>query len=141
MILGIEIALIVLGIMALVKGKIQLSKNRVVQGTPARLLAIVCFAPLPLAFMSGIAYGAYLATQGGDLESHKWIFIAIEAGVVVACLALLFILGFALATSPAPETPRVEIGDWDRDLGRDRRRRDDRIEKRDDRIEPPADPR
>ena len=38
MILGAEIGLLIVGIMALVKGRLPLTKRRVVHGLPARLL-------------------------------------------------------------------------------------------------------
>ena len=56
MILGIEIALIVVGILALARGRMTLSKTKVVVGAPARLLGLLALTPLPLAFMIGFVY-------------------------------------------------------------------------------------
>jgi hypothetical protein len=102
MILGIEIALLILGIYALATGKLTLSKNKVVQGTPARLLGIIGLVPLPLAFLAGVAYGATQAAQGKDVtsDSVRWTLTGIEAGIVVVCLIALFAIGFAIAKPP-----------------------------------------
>ena len=47
MILGLEIGLIIYGIIALVKGRMKFGENKVVEGLPARLLGVLALTPLP----------------------------------------------------------------------------------------------
>ena len=63
MILGIEIALLFFGISALIRGKFSAGKNKVVTGSKARVLGVICLLPLPLAFTAGLAW-AILAARG-----------------------------------------------------------------------------
>lgn len=99
MILGAEIGLMVMGVIALVKGKLTLTKDRVVYGTPARILAILAFLPLPLSFVTGMIYGMYLATQGrtGLDDSNRLWAIGIELGILVACIVAMYGIGWRLA--------------------------------------------
>ena len=56
-----EIALFIVGIIVLVKGKFALSKEKVLTGTYARIVGVICIAILPIiiivAFIAGIAWG------------------------------------------------------------------------------------
>src|SRR5688500_8932349 len=99
MILGAEIAMLVIGIYALVTGKLTLSKKKVVQGTPARMIGIIGLLPLPLSFMAGVMYGATMAAQGKDFTTDKsaqWTMIGIEGGITLVAFLLILVLGFAL---------------------------------------------
>jgi hypothetical protein len=64
MILGAEIGMLIVGIMALVQGRLPLTKTREVRGLPARLLAIVALLPLPLSFVGGLLLGIATVAQG-----------------------------------------------------------------------------
>jgi hypothetical protein len=105
MILGAEIGLMVMGIIALVKGKLTLTKNRVVHGTPARLLAILTFLPMPLAFASGVTYGVYLVAQGREVteDSVRYTMIGVEVGILVLCIVALYAIGWKLAGPPTAD--------------------------------------
>ena len=107
MILGAEIGLFVMGVIALVKGKLTLSKTRVVYGTPARLLAIIAFLPLPLAFSAGVVYGVILAAQGREvtIDSVGPTMIGIEVAILVACIAAMYGIGWAIAKPAADVEP------------------------------------
>ena len=50
MILGIEIALVIIGLLALVRGRMTVTASRVVEGIPARLLGLLALTPIPIAF-------------------------------------------------------------------------------------------
>ena len=102
MILGAEIALVILGIYALVKGKLTLTKTRVVYGTHARLLAIIAFLPMPLSLVVGVIFGIILAASGRDATatSVRLTMVGIEVGVLVLCVAALYGLGWQLAKPP-----------------------------------------
>lgn len=103
MILGAEIGLFVMGIIALVKGKLTLSKTRVVYGTPARLLAIIAFLPIPLAFAAGMVYGVVLAAQGREVtpDAVGLTLVGIEVAILVLCVVAMYGIGWAIAR---PET-------------------------------------
>jgi hypothetical protein len=95
MILGAEIGMIVIGIIALVKGKLTLSKKKVVYGTPARFLAIITFMPLPTAFVIGAIVATASVAQGRTItqENFRGTAAAIEAAVVIFYIVLLYAVG------------------------------------------------
>lgn len=113
MILGAEIGLIVMGIIALVKGKLTLSKTRVVYGTPARMLAIIAFLPIPLSIVGGLAIGVFYASQGKPVtpESLRVPAILMELGVLVVCIVAMYAIGWSLA---GPAEPPKLPGQGDR---------------------------
>ena len=102
MILGAEIGLLILGIPALVTGQLTLTKTRVVEGTAARLLAIIALLPLPLVMVVGMVVGAVVVLQGGDptLSSMRWTFTLIELAIVVGCIAALYAIGWYITRVP-----------------------------------------
>src|SRR5437773_1370836 len=102
MILGAEIGLLVLGIYGLTTGKLTLSKTRVVEGPAARWLAVVCMLPLPLSFVVGFVIGFTTAARGQpwNPDSWRWTLILIEGGIVVACVAVVYTVGWGLAEHP-----------------------------------------
>jgi dienelactone hydrolase len=108
LILGIEIALFILGIIALATGKLTLTKTRVVYGWPARLLGIIGLLPLPLSFGVGVAIGVLLAMRGEPVENHRGLFIAIEVGIVFGCVALLYGIGLFFVGPPATDDDDTE---------------------------------
>ncbi len=114
MILGIEIALLVMGFAALVTGKLTLSKGRVVYGAAARWLGAVALLPVPLAFCGGLLVAMAMAANGQPLteESLRWPLTGVEAAAVVLCLVVIYGVGSAVAVSPrrrgAHWDPRVE---------------------------------
>jgi len=102
MILGAAIGLIIVGIIALVKGKLQLTKNKYVYGTPARLLALVALAPIPLWIMIIGALAVGNVAQGREVTagSLQWTSIGIEVGVLLTCVALIYGIGWKIAETP-----------------------------------------
>jgi hypothetical protein len=147
MIIGLYIGLAIVGILALIRGRMQISKQKVVVGVPARLLGLLGLAPLPLALVAGMVYVAAnvdvtdpQAVQRFTQE-HKWTFTLIE-GVCVGSVALvLFVTSAMLAVSPEEAARRarrkraVEYDDEyeDRDDDRPRRRRDEDYDDEDER--------
>jgi hypothetical protein len=104
MILGMEIALLVMGLHALVTGRMVLGRNRVVYGAAARVLGLIALLPIPLAFCAGVGMGVVMVSRGEDItdESLRWVFVGVEAAIVVFCLILLYSIGLAVAGPPAP---------------------------------------
>lgn len=134
MILGIEIALLVMGFLALVRGRMTLGKNRVVLGIPARMLGMLALAPLPVAFVLGVGYVLANAPAGQEeqfADENGTTLMVIEAAVVLSTAAAIFALGTVMAVDPA-EAERLDRrrrGDDDEryygDDGADRAQRGD----------------
>src|SRR6202035_1843841 len=106
LILGAEIGLAVMAIIALIKGKLPLTKNRVVYGWKARVLALFGLMPVPVALAIGTATLMFRTAQGQPVEveppSLKWIMPLVEVGLIVLCVAAMYGIGWALATAPPP---------------------------------------
>lgn len=102
MILGAEIALLAMGIYALVSGKLVLSKNHVVRGPHARMLALIAFLPWPLAFTAGFSVAFVAGVKGNNFnpQDHWGTLTLIEAGIVIACCALIYVIGMPLSGPP-----------------------------------------
>jgi hypothetical protein len=149
MILGMEIGLAIFGLIALVKGKMTVSKNKVVVGVPARLLGLLALIPLPAALLFVLLY---VASQGGQInDDDKWTVTGIEAGTVILIAILVFAIAAAVGITPEEVKRRErrasgrydydDEGDELDDRPRKRRRRDedeeddDRPRKRRDRDE------
>jgi hypothetical protein len=100
MIRGLEIAMIVWGIYILVTGNLSLGKNRVVMGPPARKLAFILLAPVPVAYIASGAIHAHFVTQGkpvGTDSTFVWTMIAAEAGIVLLCFGAFTALAWVQA--------------------------------------------
>jgi hypothetical protein len=137
MILGLYIGLAVAGILALIRGRMQISKSKIVIGVPARLLGLLGLTPLPLAIVVGMIYVAAnvdvtdaQAVQRFTQE-HQGRFTLIE-GVCAGLVAVtLFVLAAVLAVSPeearrrGKRRPAVEYDDEYDDRPPRRRRRDE----------------
>jgi hypothetical protein len=118
MILGAEIAMLVLGIMALATGRLTLAKTKVVTGPLAKNLAMLLLAPFPLAWVFKGFYDLSYATHGKLVpdptkdRSYFWTVTAIEGAVVIACLAAVYVIGWAGASDPtAPALGAASDGD------------------------------
>lgn len=140
MICGLEIGLAIFGLIALVRGKMTLSKTKVVVGVPARLIGLLALTPLPIAFAVGFVYAI---VNGADAErmakDNQLTLGLIEAGIVIGVAILVFAIGAAVAISPQ-EAERRERGgryeddeDDDYEDARPSRRREERDEDEDDR--------
>jgi hypothetical protein len=118
--------MIVVGLLALVRGKMTISKTKVVVGTPARLLGLLALTPYPIAI---VALLLYAASKGGQVgEDDRWTLTAIEGGIVIGMAILVFVLGSLFAVDPKEAARRArreeddEYEEDDRDRG-DRNRR------------------
>src|SRR5437867_12325272 len=97
MIVGMEIVLFLVGIGALVTGRLPLAPYRVVRGAPARMLGIVALMPVPLAVCVGAVTVVLMTPQPeryGKDPSVRGTVTALEAGIVVGCAALVYGLGW-----------------------------------------------
>ena len=146
---GLEIGLAIFGLIALIRGKMTLSKTKVVVGAPARLIGLLALAPLPIVFGFGIVFGIVKAAEGADpqqiAKDNQALFTGIEIGVVILTAILVFTIGAAVAISPQEAARRERAGRYDDDDyedddyedARPRRRRDDRDDDNDDEDERP----
>src|SRR5262245_32613854 len=109
MILGIEVALIVVGIMAIARGRLPLDKTRSVYGMPARLLGFVALTPIPV---SAVVVAVYLASHAssGDpaaveraVDDNRYTLMIIEATITLGVAFVVFGLGRALSEPPRDE--------------------------------------
>ncbi len=94
MLLILEIAMLVMGIIALAKGKVTFSKTLVVRGAMARLIGIVFLLPLPLSFGAGFVLGFMMAAQGKNALDIRIYGIVLEVVIVLGCGILGVILGY-----------------------------------------------
>lgn len=129
MILGLEIGLLIFGLVALVRGKFTLSKSKVVEGAAARLLGLLALTPLPLALAVVFLYVAASAPGNPEkfAEDNKLTIALIEAGVVIGIAVLVFGIGAALGKDPAEarrrkKKRRDEDDDDEEDYDQPRRR-------------------
>jgi signal peptidase I len=100
MIIGAEIALFLIGLYALITGRLSSGKH-VVQGWPARVIGIIGIAPVPMTFVVSIVVATLLVTRGRHVtrESFFWTGTAIEGAVVVLCAAAMGVLARVCRTS------------------------------------------
>jgi hypothetical protein len=132
MILGIEIAMAIYGLMGLFGGKMTISKTKVVLGAPARLLGAIALTPLPVAFVVILLYVASQNPANPErfADENKLTIALIEAVVVIGIAILVFGIGAAIAVDPREANRRARRAarddyedeynddrDWNRDRG------------------------
>lgn len=139
---GIAIGLTIFGLLGLIRGKMTISKTKVVVGVPARLLGLLAMTPIPLLLGVGVVIG--LMNLGEDPQKlqkdNQLLFAAIEVGIVVGVAVLVFVIAAVVAIHPREAERRERAGryedeyDDEHEDARDRRDRDrDDYDDRDDR--------
>ncbi len=125
MIIGMYIGLAIFGVMTLVRGKMTISKTKVVVGIPARLLALVAFTPFPLALVIAIAYVAINAPADPErfAREQQLTIALIEGACAVGVAIFVFAVGAMLAISPAEAERRERGSRYEEDDYDDRRSR------------------
>lgn len=103
----LEIGMLVMGILALVRGKIGLTPNRYVYGLPARIIGVILMLPLPLAFGGGLILGIILAAQGKPVDPKN-----LESTAAIMAISILVAVGLAVviigALTAKPLPPKVQ---------------------------------
>ena len=137
MILGIEIALIIMGILALVRGKIQMTGSKIVTGIPARFLGLLALTPLPIVLVVATGYTIMNSMDKTPEQIEQWAndnkmtFVIMEAVIVLGIAAILFTIGFIIGKPPLePEAKPSKM--YDRQ-GRRKGNEDDEEDDGDDR--------
>lgn len=147
MICGLQIGLAIFGLIALIRGKMTISKSKVIVGTPARLIGLLALVPIPLTLGVGMLIGIAKVAEGGNpekiAEDNRGLLMGVEIGIVIVTAILVFGLGAALGVSPAEAERRDRAGRYDEEDdeyedARPRRRRDrDEDDEEDDRDDRP----
>ena len=113
MIIGAEIALLVVGIYALIAGKLPVAKRakHVVTGWHARVIGVIALLPLPVSFVIASAVAMLFVARGKTItqESFFWVGTAIEGGVLLVCLLVIAILSrlWRIPVLPEPVTGQL----------------------------------
>ena len=108
MIIGLYVGLFIAGLIALIKGKLTLGKNRVATKAAARVAGAVFLLPVPLAFGILMIVAFVRVSEGKAVDNDDWKLTSslIELGVCVFCALAGF--GIALAGSAPPEPEESE---------------------------------
>lgn len=88
MILGAEIGLLVYGIIVLILGRYSMGKGRIINGSRARLLGVVCLAPIPLSMTAGFVIG-FLNPEAQMAGQLKGLITGIEVAIIIGTVAVL----------------------------------------------------
>lgn len=115
--IGAGIGMLIFGIIALIRGKFTLSKNKVVMGTPARLLGVLAMTPIPLMLGAGVVIGLVSMPQNVEKfqKDNQALFAGVEIGILVVIAGLVFGIGTAIGVSPR-EAQRIEAESRRRDV-------------------------
>lgn len=108
----LQIALAIVGIVILCTGKFKVSANKVVEGTAARLLALILLAPFPLAFILGMVVGGWAAAEGKPLEEIRMVLMVIDVGVTLAAAIIAFTIAAIIARPPYDENEVEAYQGW-----------------------------
>jgi len=87
--------MLIVGIIALVRGRFKLSKNKEVTGGKARLVGLILLAPFPLAFCAGILLAI---GSGGNIDPTTAL--VVEVGLVFGGLITAIVVALAVAKPP-----------------------------------------
>src|SRR5690349_21176263 len=90
-----QIALVVWGIIVLVRGQVAFSQNRIVLGAKARIIGALLILPWPLAIGIAMVYAMVQVAGGKEIEEKSLTPAAtlILIGSYAACLLTAIILG------------------------------------------------
>jgi MFS family permease len=137
LVIGLGVGMIIAGIVAIVRGRLQLSQTRAVQGVAARLLGVALLAPLPLGFLAALVYTMLNVDPNRPDQVEKWThdhemtLNLIIAGVELGLGLLIVIIAAVLARPLPPEgrrrrrRPADDYDDYEDDRPRRRRPADE----------------
>ena len=91
----LAIALLIIGIIGFVKGRIGVTRNRELRGGGMYAVATLFCLPLPLSFLVGMALGAQAVSSGRPVDQQTVLIAGVAA--TWAPIVVAFILAFAMA--------------------------------------------
>jgi hypothetical protein len=107
MIVGVEVALLCIGLYALFTGKLPASQKSeyIIQGLPARVIGLIGLLPIPLSFLVASAVAAWFVAQGKPVtrESFFWVGTAIEGSVLAMCFVAIAVMSRIYRTPVVPQ--------------------------------------
>ncbi len=108
MILGVEIAMLILGFVALRTGKLTLTSTRVVRGAAARALGVLCLMPIPPLLRGRLFHRCRDHQRPEELRPQTLLLVhgGAEGGMAVLCIVLIYAIGWPLTS---PERPKPEL--------------------------------
>jgi hypothetical protein len=113
MIIGAEVALLFMGLYALIKGKFPTNKKAkyVVEDWPVRVIGAILVLPIPLSFLVGTVVAALFVAQGKQVtrESFFWVGTAIEGSILVGCMVVAGILSRVYRNAVVPASTEQPI--------------------------------
>jgi hypothetical protein len=124
----VEVCLLILGIITLVKGQINVSKDKMIVGAPARWIGAILLLPLPVAFLVGFFWAMMIVAQGRNPDPKEMQPAAaiIEIGIFGVCMLAVFLIATASekvpVVKPEKRRARVEEDEYEEDYYEDRRR-------------------
>ncbi len=136
--LGLAIA----GILAIVRGRLTISRTKVVTGIPARLLGVLALTPFPLALVVAGVYTVANVDLGDEQKAQAWIqdqkvaFAVIEVGSLVLVGIAFFVIGAMIGKAPAVadseirRRKNVQYDDYEDERPRRKREYDDEEDER-----------
>ena len=101
----VTIVLLVIGIVAFVRGQISVTKTRELRGGGLYAVAALFCLPLPLSIVVGLAFGAASASSGQPLDDGRLRVVSLVTTWIPVIAA--FILAFALAKPKVVEAGQI----------------------------------
>src|SRR5689334_11923934 len=98
LICGLGIGLMIAGIVALATGRIKFSRNRAVQGVPARLIGAAMLLPLPAGFLAGMIYTLMHVNPNQPDDAKVWAqqhdaqINGVVAGTMIGLAVLIIVI-------------------------------------------------
>lgn len=136
-ILFLALGMLIFGIITLITGKFQITRNKSAYGAPARIVGVIMLLPLPLFFLTSFLLGVGIAATGGQVNQEDMPRLERMLSIVAISLIMgCFGVGLAIALNygvPTRIQRRARDDDDDDFDDRPRRRRRDEEDEDDDR--------
>ena len=108
LVIGLGVGMIIAGIMAIIRGRLQLTQTKAVQGVAARLLGVALLTPLPVGFLVALVYTIMSVDPNRPDQVEEWTkknsmtLDLIVAGVEIG-LGLVIVVIAAFLAKPLPK--------------------------------------
>lgn len=116
----VEIALLAIGLVTLIRGKLTLTRNKVVLGTPAYLVGCLLASTMPVVVVASFFFPMVDRALFGGVPNPAALFFWLEVLVVLGLVAVALSIAFVSAQRPgeitgdeagkAPQVPGAPIG-------------------------------